>query len=319
MAAERRRDLALTAPNMDGPSAKACGLSGNLAAIAVMVFRLFHALLFSAGAYATRLTGRRRLIASGWLVPALLLALAPAPGRPADAPAAAGPHYTFVFVHGAWGGGWQWSKVDHLLTADGHRVYRPTLTGLGEKVHLASPDINLTTHVTDIVNVILWEDLRDIVLVGHSYGGMVITGVMDRVPGRIRRVIFLDAVAPDDGESMNAAFGTAPTPEQTATGYIIPGWVKPDKPIPHDVPHPVKTLSEPVSFKNPAALRLPVTYILTVDPGKKPEEDRFFRFYARAKARGWATLVMEADHNPEWFKPQELVKVLEHAMEPPAN
>ncbi len=125
---------------------------------------------------------------------------------------------------------------------------------------------------------------------------------------------FLDALVPNDGESLNDAFGATPTPEQTATGFIIPGWVKPDKPIPHDVPHPVKTLSEPVLFKNPAVRQLPVTSILIIDPGKKPEEDRFFRFYGRAKARGWATLIMEADHNPEWFKPKELAELLEKAL-----
>lgn len=217
---------------------------------------------------------------------------------------------TFVLVHGAWGGGWQWHKVDRLLAAQGHQVYRPTLTGLGERVHLASPEITLTTHINDIANVIVWEDLRDVVLLGHSYGGMVITGVMERVPDRIKRVIFVDALVPDDRESLYDAFGNAPTAEQTASGYIVPGWVTPDKPIPKDVPHPVKTLSEPVTFRNPAALRLPATYIFTVDPGKKPEEDRFFKFAERARARGWTVVTMEADHNPQWRKPDELVRLL---------
>ena len=84
-------------------------------------------------------------------------------------------------------------RVDELLTADGNRVYRPTLTGQGESSHLAGPNIDLDTHITDIVNVILWENLHDIVLVGHSYGGMVITGVADRVPDRIKHIIYLDA------------------------------------------------------------------------------------------------------------------------------
>lgn len=220
---------------------------------------------------------------------------------------------TFVIVHGAWGGGWQWKKVGTLLTADGHLVYRPTLTGLGERVHLASPDLTLSTHITDIVNVILWENLHDVVLVGHSYGGMVITGVMDRVPDRIRRVIFVDAIVPNDGESLNTAAGSVPGADQLKDGFIPATWVKPGKPIPYDVPHPAKTLSEPVSYKNPAALKLPVTFLLTVDTGQTPEQARFYKFYLRAKARGWSTLTMSANHNPEWFKPKELTELLERA------
>jgi len=111
---------------------------------------------------------------------------------------------TYVVVHGAWGGGWDWRVVDSMLTRHGHTVVRVSLTGLGEKVHLASPDVGLTTHIMDVVNTILWEDLHDVVLVGHSYGGMVITGVADRIPERIRRLIYLDAMLPDSGESVMA-------------------------------------------------------------------------------------------------------------------
>jgi len=220
---------------------------------------------------------------------------------------------TFVLVHGAWGGGWAWKEVDRLLTADGHKIYRPTLTGLGEKVHLASRDINLTTHINDIVNVILFEDLHDVVLMGHSYGGMVITGVMDRVPDRIKRVVFLDAMAPNDGESGNAAWGRKPTEEELATGFTVPRWVKPGAPLPHDVPHPVGTMNEPVSYKNPAALKLPVTYILMVEPGKKPEQAGFFKFSERAKSRGWTVVAMQGDHNAQWHQTKRLVELLEAA------
>ena len=105
---------------------------------------------------------------------------------------------TFLIVHGAFGGGFAWRKVDSLLTAQGHNVYRPTLTGLGERYHLASPAINLSTHVTDIVNVILFENLHDVVLVGHSYGGMVITGVADSLPDRIAQIVYIDAHIAED-------------------------------------------------------------------------------------------------------------------------
>src|SRR5262249_60744980 len=92
---------------------------------------------------------------------------------------------TFVIVHGAWGGGWSWNKfVVPLLRQAGHQAYAVTLTGLGERAHLASPAIDLETHVQDVVNVLFYEDLRDVILVGHSYGGMVSTGVADRCPAR---------------------------------------------------------------------------------------------------------------------------------------
>src|ERR687896_130095 len=103
---------------------------------------------------------------------------------------------TYVLVHGAWGVGWAFKRVDSLLTAAGHRVYRPTLTGLGERVHLASPEVGLGTHVTDIVNVLLFENLRDVILVGHSYGGMVVTGVADRVPERVHPLLFIHPPPP---------------------------------------------------------------------------------------------------------------------------
>jgi pimeloyl-ACP methyl ester carboxylesterase len=108
-----------------------------------------------------------------------------------------GEKFTCVIVHGAWGGGWDWKHVDQLLTADGCNVYRPTLTGQGEHSNLASTNIDLDTHIQDIVNVIVWEDLHDVVLVGHSYGGMVITGVADRVPCRILRLVYVDALLPE--------------------------------------------------------------------------------------------------------------------------
>jgi pimeloyl-ACP methyl ester carboxylesterase len=110
---------------------------------------------------------------------------------------------TFVLVHGAWVGSRCWREVADILRAGGHRVFTPTLTGLGERSHLLSPSVDLTTHVTDVVNVINYERLSDIVLVGHSYGGMVITGVAGKVPeGAIRSIVFLDAFVPRAGQSL---------------------------------------------------------------------------------------------------------------------
>jgi pimeloyl-ACP methyl ester carboxylesterase len=109
---------------------------------------------------------------------------------------------TFVLVHGGWRGGWCWRRVADRLTARGHRVYAPTLTGLGERSHLRRPDLGLSTHVDDVVNLFAWEELSDVVLCGHSYGGMVTTAVTARLPGRIRSIVYLDAFLPRDGESL---------------------------------------------------------------------------------------------------------------------
>ena len=109
---------------------------------------------------------------------------------------------TFVLVHGGWAGGWQWREVAGLLRAAGHEVFTPTLTGLGERVHLANPDIGLDTHIQDILMVLEYEELRDVILVGYSYSGMVITGVAELAPERISQLIYLDAFVPQDGQSM---------------------------------------------------------------------------------------------------------------------
>ena len=244
----------------------------------------------------------------------ILLGVAGPAARSAESAApAAERKFTFVIVHGAWGGGWAFKEVERLLRADGHTVYRPTLTGQGEKVHLANPDINLTTHVTDVVNVILWEDLHDVVLVGHSYGGAVITGVADRVPDRIKHVVYLDAAILNDGESFNDAFGRGPL-TNVVDGFIPPGRTAASKPIPHDVPHPAKTLTEPLHLQNQDAVkRIPTTYALFVALGGKTAEAPFFRFYQRAKERGWTLLTLASDHNAQWSHPKELVALLEKA------
>src|SRR5215213_5264319 len=109
---------------------------------------------------------------------------------------------TFLLVHGAWHGGWCWRRVSDLLEKRGHKVFSPTLTGLGERSHLLNDKINLSTHITDIANVMKWEGLKDFVLVGHSYGGYVITGVAERVPEAIASIVFLDAFMPESGESL---------------------------------------------------------------------------------------------------------------------
>ena len=109
---------------------------------------------------------------------------------------------TYVLVHGGGHGGWCYERVARLLRADGHDVYTPTLTGLGERSHLLSADVDLDLHISDVVAVLHYEDLRDVILVGHSYGGMVITGVGDRAADRIGRIVYLDAATPVNGQSL---------------------------------------------------------------------------------------------------------------------
>jgi pimeloyl-ACP methyl ester carboxylesterase len=109
---------------------------------------------------------------------------------------------TYVLVHGGAHGGWCYQRVARILRSAGHDVYTPTLTGLGERAHQPTPGIDLGTHITDIAAVLHYEDLRDIILVGHSYGGMVITGVGDRAPERVGKLVYLDAATPADGQSL---------------------------------------------------------------------------------------------------------------------
>ena len=247
----------------------------------------------------------------------VLIAFNPSGSRAAEATnptAATDLKFTCVLVHGAWGGGWDWKHVDQLLTADGNEVYRATLTGQGERSHLANPDIDLDTHIQDVVNLILWENLHDVVLVGHSYGGMVITGVADRVPDRIRRLVYLDAFVPTNGESANTIGGRTGIDRPTTNGFVIPTWIKGNPPPPHDVPQSAKTFSQPIVLTNQVvAGKLPVTYILTVDKGRKPEQDTFYPFYQRAEARGWKAVLMEGDHNVQRSRPGELVRLIEQA------
>lgn len=110
---------------------------------------------------------------------------------------------TFVLVHGAWHGGWCWARIAPPLRAAGHEVHTPTMTGFGERSHLLSPDVGLELNVTDIANVLEWEDLRDVILVAASYAGMVTTSVADRMPGRIAALVYQNAFIAEDGVAQN--------------------------------------------------------------------------------------------------------------------
>ena len=220
------------------------------------------------------------------------------------------PQYTYVLVHGSAGGGWDWRTMDEILTADGHTVYRPTLTGLGERVHLSSPDIDLSTHIDDVVNLILFEDLQNIVIVGHSYGGVVITGVMDRVPERIRHAVFLDALVPGDGMSVEDLRGEGEPWYRVEDGMMHFFWLNPDAPLPRDVPQSLKTYTEPVSFNNPAALKLPATFIAFIAPDQTIEQRSVDPSWKRARERGWTIQTLASGHNAQRSHPKKLAAML---------
>ena len=167
---------------------------------------------------------------------------------------------TFVLVHGGWRGGWCWRRVADLLEKKGHKVFAPTMTGLGERSHLLDAKINLATHVTDIVNVVKWEGLSDIVLVGHSYGGLIISGVAEQMREAIGSIVFLDAFVPESGDNV-ADKASQPVREAIAT--LVQKGDSAMKPVPAAVfrvnekdrawvdgkctPHPIATLTEKIT------------------------------------------------------------------------
>jgi pimeloyl-ACP methyl ester carboxylesterase len=219
-------------------------------------------------------------------------------------------------VHGATAGGWEWKKAGKFLTDDGHTVYRATLTGLGERLHLNSTEVDLQTHINDVVNLILFEDLHDVVLTGHSYGGMVITGVMDRVPDRIRHVVFLDAAVPNDGESIWDHLRTKAEDRTRFTdGFMPVPWVKPDAKPPHSVKQSIKCFNQPVSYRNPAAKALNVTFIGFMAKGRLLEERaKTDVSWRNAAARGWTMRTFPGGHVAQQEDPRGVATLIEESV-----
>lgn len=250
----------------------------------------------------------------------------------------------FVLVHGAWHGGWCWRDVRRILEDNGHTVFTPTLTGLGERSHLLSPDTDLETHIADVVNLLVWEELNDVILVGHSYGGMVITGVADRAKDRLRHIVYLDAFLPVDGESSATHIVKLLNPDATdadfaaevarrhAAGNAL-GGVAPDLDrlfdIPADMvekrawvkrrvtPHPVGTQVTPIRLENSGLEsggpdELPRTYILcTGAPGRTP-----FMVLADRLRRddGWTYRELDTTHDSMVTMPSETAALFMEAV-----
>jgi pimeloyl-ACP methyl ester carboxylesterase len=223
---------------------------------------------------------------------------------------------TFVIAHGAWSSAWGWKKMRPLMLARGHTLVTPTLTGLGERGHLAHRDINLDTHIADILGVLKYEDLRGVNLIGHSYGGMVATGVADRARDRIAKLIYIDAFAPVDGDSVmsvlpeQAKAQRKPSPD----GFIPPGPMPPDTPAedrawsePLRLPQPAQTFEQSLKFHG-GPLTLPRHYIYC---SRNAPDDRFRQFYERAQREGWGHDALDASHNPHITCPDDLMNLLD--------
>jgi pimeloyl-ACP methyl ester carboxylesterase len=213
---------------------------------------------------------------------------------------------TFVLVHGAWHGGWSWQPVAARLAAQGHTVHRPTLTGLGDRAHLSSREVDLATHVQDITSMLRFEDLYDVVLVGHSYAGMVITGVAAEVPERIARMVYYDAFVPDDGDCALDLL-----PPHIAEHFVAlaetegDGWLMPKRPLEalgvrdpeakawlagRLVEHPLATYAEKLHVRSEIH-QVPCSYISCTDWAHvfAPQADK-------ARRLGWPVQEIAADH-----------------------
>jgi pimeloyl-ACP methyl ester carboxylesterase len=220
---------------------------------------------------------------------------------------------TFVLVHGAWTGGFSWRDVRRCLYRKGHEVLTPTLTGLGERVHLGGQSVNLHLHVQDIVNVLKYEDLHDVILVGHSYGGMVITMVADQEFSRIRDLVYLDAFLPSAGESLNAL---------RQNPSVMDAWVPPPAFRETDWARLSRLLAESrlslqprETFEQAVVLSKPIesrlfrrTYVLAVGQGSAWQYQRAAA-YARSHP-AWEYEEIVGDHDMMITEPEKVATLL---------
>jgi pimeloyl-ACP methyl ester carboxylesterase len=241
---------------------------------------------------------------------ALAAFAAPAIGREVSKPqpGTAAKPATFVLVHGAWHGGWCWQRVSDRLTAQGHRVFAPTLTGVCERSHLDSPSVDLSTQIRDVVNEIRWKDLENVVLVGHSYGGMVITGVAEQVASKLASIVYLDAFVPADGQSLGDLGGkvdagpfTTPIPAaRFAVNEADRAWV--DSKM---TPQSTACFTEKIKLTGAYQRIARKTYIRANRfPGFATTLERI-----RSDA-SWKTFTVDCGHDVMIDKPDELTSIL---------
>ncbi len=213
---------------------------------------------------------------------------------------------TFVLVHGAWHGGWCWDRVALLLRGAGHEVHAPTLTGLSERSHLLSPLVGLDTHVEDVVRLVDTLDLTGVVLVGHSYAGMVITGVADQLPERVAALVYVDAFVPSDADS---AYSLTSDDQRR---WFIDGGSEDGlsvTPLPffdrRATPHPLASLLQRISLKSTPAV--PRHYVWLREGGQPPFAETYDRL---CQDRSWQTHVLPAGHNVMRDDPRGLLAIL---------
>jgi pimeloyl-ACP methyl ester carboxylesterase len=228
---------------------------------------------------------------------------------------------TYVLVHGGWHGSWCWKRVRQALQARGHQVFTPTLTGVADRSHLLSPQVNLDTHIADVVNLIQWEELSRVVLCGHSYGGCVVTGVADRIPDRIDALVYLDAFVPQNGQSLHDLLPAEQREAQVqGAKQLGDGWKVP--PISAEVfhvnasdrdwvnrqctMHPLAAMQQPLRLTGGIAQVKNITYILAGEWFHPV----FPSLYERAKAKGWKTLAVQCGHDVMLDMPEELTQAL---------
>ncbi len=224
---------------------------------------------------------------------------------------------TILVCHGAWSAGWAWKKMRPLLRALGHELLTPTYTGLGERAHLASPMVDLETHVQDVLGVIECEDLRDVVLLGHSYGGMVATGVADRVPDRLRQLIYLDAFVPGDGQSLNDLRPAPATPTPPVENWLVPPNPSADDTSAEDLAwtmprrrfQPARTFAQKLRLTHAGPPSFPRAYVYCA---RKGPDDVFLQFARRFRDDpAWRYVEMAASHSPNITAPDALARVLD--------
>lgn len=228
---------------------------------------------------------------------------------------------TFVLVHGGWSGAHGFRHVRRDLHAAGHEVFTPSLTGIGERVHLASPQVNLTTHIRDVVNQILYEDLDGIVLLGFSYGGFVVTGALEHVADRVRHLVYLDAFVPGDGDTaLGLAAGVGRSPMQVGEDWLVPSPEREfDDPeeaawsAPRRTPHPIGCFTEAVHLEKPLEdFPFTRTYIkATLDPPTDVGAAVFAQAAERAKASpAWRYAEIETNHMVLSNRPRDVAALL---------
>ena len=228
---------------------------------------------------------------------------------------------TYVLVHGAWSGAHGFRRVRPLLQAAGHDVFTPSLTGIGERVHLASPQVTLTTHVRDVVNLILYEDLTGIVLVGFSYGGFVVTGTIEHVADRVRHLVYLDAFVPDDGDNVWALVGNdAPLTVTLGEPWLVPAPARDfDDPAEaafanaRRVPQPIGCFTERVRVSRPLEDHpFTRTYIKATDEGSEGRgPDAFWAAAERARSSpAWSYREVATSHMVPVNRPEALAAIL---------